>query len=262
MKFILTQSQKKVFITVKDNFQNPRKTYKQFLQYIIMRKIFLGPPGSGKGTAASRVAPKFNVPHISTGDLFRQNIKGETPIGMEAKGYMERGELVPDEVVIGMLHQRIQEDDCQEGFILDGFPRTIPQAEKLAELSKMDLVINMDVSDDIVVRRLSSRVTCKDCGEIFNLIGQIPKNEGECDKCQGGLIRRPDDEPEVIQNRLNTYKEQTQPLINFYKNQNLVRDVTCTNIDQTAEETAQSVLDVIEDFTLKVKETFGTPENN
>ncbi len=231
-----------------------------------MRKIFLGPPGSGKGTAASRVAPKFNVPHISTGDLFRQNIKGETPIGMEAKGYMERGELVPDEVVMGMLANRIKEDDCKEGFILDGFPRTIPQAEKLAELSNMDVVINMDVSDEIVVKRLSSRVTCKDCGEIFNLIGLIPKNEGECDKCQGELIRRPDDEPEVIQNRLDTYKEQTAPLIDFYKDKGLVKDVTCTNINQTADETAQSVLDAITDFTSEitegVKDTFGSPTND
>ncbi|MDH3353250.1 MAG: nucleoside monophosphate kinase, partial [Nanoarchaeota archaeon] len=159
-----------------------------------MRKIFLGAPGSGKGTAASRVAPRFNIPHISTGDLFRQNIKNETPIGMEAKGYMERGELVPDEIVIGMLADRINEDDCKEGFILDGFPRTIPQAEKLAELSDMDVVINMDVSDDIVIERLSSRVTCKDCGEIFNLRGLIPKKEGQCDKCEGDLIRRLDDE--------------------------------------------------------------------
>ena len=195
-----------------------------------MRKIFLGAPGSGKGTAASRVAPRFNIPHISTGDLFRQNIKNETPIGMEAKGYMERGELVPDEIVIGMLADRINEDDCKEGFILDGFPRTIPQAEKLAELSDMDVVINMDVSDDIVIERLSSRVTCKDCGEIFNLRGLIPKKEGQCDKCEGDLIRRPDDEPEVIKNRLNTYKEQTAPLIDFYRNQGLVKDVPCTDI--------------------------------
>lgn len=218
-----------------------------------MRKIFLGAPGSGKGTAASRVAPKFNIPHISTGDLFRQNIKGETPIGIKAKDYMDRGELVPDEVVIEMLKERIQEDDCKEGFALDGFPRTIPQAEKLAEISDMDVVINMDVSDEIVVKRLSSRVTCKDCGEIFNLIGLIPKNEGECDKCQGNLIRRPDDEPEVIQNRLETYKKQTAPLIDFYKNKNLVVDVTCSNINQTAEETVQNVLEAINSFTSGLK---------
>ncbi len=227
-----------------------------------MRKIFLGPPGSGKGTAASRIAPKFNVPHISTGDLFRHNITEETQIGLEAKDYMKRGELVPDEIVIGMLKERIQEDDCQEGFILDGFPRTIPQAEQLAKLTDMDLVINMDVSDEIVIKRLSSRVTCENCGEIFNLVGLIPKNEGECDKCQGKLIRRPDDEPEVIQNRLNMYKEQTAPLINFYKNKNLVKDVTCTNINQTAEETVQSVLNAIENFTSEIKETLETPNNN
>jgi len=218
-----------------------------------MRKIFLGPPGSGKGTAASRIAPKFEIPHISTGDLFRQNIKGETPIGIKAKGHMEKGGLVPDEIVIEMLKERIQESDCEEGFILDGFPRTIPQAEQLSELIDIDMVINMDVSDDIVVKRLSSRITCEDCGEIFNLIGIIPKEEGKCDKCEGELIRRPDDEPEVIQNRLNTYKEQTAPLIDFYKDKGIVRDVTCDSINQTAEETMQSVLDAIEEFTSETK---------
>ena len=121
-----------------------------------MRKIFLGPPGSGKGTAASRVAPRFNVPHICTGDLFRENIKQETPIGLKAKKYMEKGELVPDEIVIGMLANRIKQEDCKDGFILDGFPRTIPQAEKLLEISDIDIAINMDVLDDIVIKRLSS----------------------------------------------------------------------------------------------------------
>ena len=220
-----------------------------------MKKIFLGSPGSGKGTAASRIAPKFKVPHISTGDLFRQNIKGETQIGIKAKGHMERGELVPDEIVIEMLKERIQGSDCEEGFILDGFPRTIPQAEQLSELVDMDIVINMNVPDEIVIKRLSSRITCKDCGEIFNLIGIIPKEEGKCDKCEGELIRRPDDEPEVIQNRLDTYKKQTAPLIGFYKDKGIVRDVACTNINQTAEETTQSVLDAIEEFTSGMKET-------
>ncbi len=228
-----------------------------------MKKIFLGPPGSGKGTAASRVAPKFNAPHISTGDLFRQNIKEQTPIGTSAKEYMERGELVPDEIVIEMLKNRIEEDDCENGFILDGFPRTIPQAEKLAEISEIDVVINMDVPDELIVKRLSARITCEDCGEIFNLIGIPPKKEGECDKCQGKVTRRSDDEPEVVQNRLNTYKEQTEPLIDFYKDKKILKNVPCNNINQTAEETAQSVIDAIEDFTKDIQEavseTFGSP---
>lgn len=219
-----------------------------------MKKIFLGPPGSGKGTAASRVAPKFNVPHISTGDLFRQNIKAKTPIGIKAQEYMDQGLLVPDEVVIEMLKNRILENDCQEGFILDGFPRTIPQAEKLAEFTDMDIVINMDVPDDIVIKRLSSRVSCKECGEIFNLIGLPPKKEGMCNKCEGNLIRRPDDEPKVIQNRLDVYKNQTEPLIGFYKNKGIIKDVVCKNIEQTAEETMQYVLEAIEEFSQKVQE--------
>lgn len=214
-----------------------------------MKKIFLGAPGSGKGTAASRIAPKLNVPHISTGDLFRKNIKEATEIGTKAKEFMERGDLVPDEIVVEMLKTRIEEEDCIEGFILDGFPRTIPQAEKLAEITDMDIVINMCVPDDLIIRRLSSRVTCKDCGEIFNLIGIPTKKEGICDKCQGEVIRRADDEPEVIQNRLETYKEQTAPLIDFYKNKGILQDVFCDNFDQTADETSQQVLDAITNFT-------------
>jgi adenylate kinase len=213
-----------------------------------MKKIFLGAPGSGKGTAASRIAPKLNVPHISTGDLFRRNIKEETEIGTKAKEYMEKGDLVPDEIVIEMLKSRIEEADCSEGFILDGFPRTIPQAEKLAEISDMDVVINMNVPDEIIIKRLSSRITCKDCGEIFNLVGIPTKEEGICDKCQGEVIRRADDEPKVIQNRLETYREQTAPLIDFYKNKGVLQDVICNNFDQTADETAQQVLDSITNF--------------
>lgn len=226
-----------------------------------MKKIFLGAPGSGKGTAASRIAPKLNVPHISTGDLFRKNIKEATEIGTKAKEFMERGDLVPDEIVIEMLKNRIEEADCGEGFILDGFPRTIPQAEQLAEIANMDLVINMCVPDDLIIKRLSSRITCKDCGEIFNLIGIPTKEEGICDKCQGEVIRRADDEPEVIQNRLETYREQTAPLIDFYKNKGVLQDVFCDNFEQTADETAQQVLDSITNFaeniTDSIKETMS-----
>lgn len=235
-----------------------------------MRKIFLGAPGSGKGTAASRIAPKRNIPHISTGDLFRKNIKENTKIGKKAKEFMERGDLVPDEIVIEMLKERIEKEDCEKGFILDGFPRTIPQAEKLTELIDMDLVINMCVPDDIIIKRLSSRITCKDCGEIFNTVGIPTKEEGICDKCQGKVIRRADDEPEVIQNRLETYKNQTAPLIDFYRNKGILHDVICDNYDQTAEETAQQVSDSITKFTEnlanKIKETtsdiVGISDNN
>ena len=213
-----------------------------------MKKIFLGAPGSGKGTAASRIAPQLNIPHISTGDLFRKNIKEKTEIGTRAKEFMGRGDLVPDDIVIEMLKSRIENEDCKEGFILDGFPRTIPQAEKLDEITDIDVVINICVPDDIIIRRLSSRITCKDCGEIFNLIGIPTKEEGVCDKCQGEVIRRTDDEPKVIQNRLETYKKQTAPLIDFYKNKGVLQDVICNNFDQTANETAKQVLDSITNF--------------
>ena len=230
-----------------------------------MKKIFLGPPGSGKGSAASRIAPKFNTPHISTGDLFRENIKQKTEIGEKAKRYMERGELVPDEIVIEMLKERIQQKDCKDGFILDGFPRTIPQAKKLAELVNLDIAINMNVPDEILIKRLSSRVTCKNCGEIFNLRTLKPKEEGKCDKCQGEIIRRHDDEPEVIQNRLNIYKEQTAPLIEFYKNEGILQNVICNDINQHADETAQSVIDAIEEFVSKlqkeISDTLHLPKN-
>ena len=228
-----------------------------------MKKIFLGPPGSGKGTAASRVAPIKNIPHISTGELFRQNIKQGTEIGLKAKQYMETGNLVPDEVVIGMLKNRIEQDDCKNGFILDGFPRTLPQAEMLKQIIGADIAINLDVSDEIVIKRLNSRKSCSQCGEIYNTRTMPTKQEGICDKCQGEVITRPDDEPETIKKRLETYKEQTFPLIKFYEDLGILKNVTCTNIDQTAEETLNDVLNAIEEFTKDIKdtvsETFGSP---
>lgn len=219
-----------------------------------MKKIFLGPPGSGKGTYASKISPKRKIPHISTGDLFRKNIKEETEIGAMAKKFIEKGNLVPDEIVIEMLKNRIEKKDCQKGFILDGFPRTIPQAEKLAEITDMDIVINMRVPDEIIVKRLSSRITCKDCGEIFNLINVRTKEEGICDKCQGETIRRSDDEPEIVLNRLKTYKKQTAPLIKFYEDQGILQHIICNNINQPVEKTVQVILNTIEEFANKLQE--------
>lgn len=219
-----------------------------------MKKIFLGAPGSGKGSYASRIAPKRNIPHISTGDLFRENIKQETGIGLTAKGYMDKGELVPDEVVVGMLKERIEQKDCKNGFILDGFPRTIPQAQMLKDITDMDIVVNMNVPNEVIVQRLSSRISCKDCGEIFNLRDLNPKEKGVCDKCQGEVIRRADDEPEVVQNRLKTYQEKTAPLIDFYEKQGILRHVTCTHIDQSTDEMTQAVLETIEEFANELQE--------
>jgi adenylate kinase len=213
-----------------------------------MKKIFLGPPGSGKGTVASRLSPKFNLPHISTGDLFRENIKNNTEVGIKAKEYINSGKLVPDEIVIEMLKQRISLPDCKNGFILDGFPRNLEQAQKLAEIADIDLVVNMDVTEDVVIGRLSSRVSCSKCNEIYNLKHLPSKQEGICDKCGGEVKRRKDDEPETIKNRLKIYQKQTQPLIDFYKNQGILTNVFCDKLEQTPQETFESVLRAIEEF--------------
>jgi adenylate kinase len=230
-----------------------------------MKKIFLGAPGSGKGSYASRIAPKRNIPHISTGDLFRENLKQGTEIGLTAKGYMERGELVPDEVVVEMLKERIEREDCKDGFILDGFPRTIPQAKMLADITDMDVVVNMNVPNEVIVKRLSSRISCKDCGEIYNLRDASPKKENICNKCQGEVIRRSDDEPEVVLNRLKTYEEKTAPLIKFYEDQGILRHVECTEIDKPVEEMAQIVLETIEGFAKELEKgtssMINLPEN-
>ena len=214
-----------------------------------MKKIFLGAPGSGKGTYASRISPKRNVPHISTGDLFRKNIEEQTKIGTIAKEFIDKGSLVPDETTIEMLKTRIENEDCKNGFILDGFPRTINQAEKLAEITNIDLVINMNVPNEIIIKRLSSRITCKDCGEIFNTLTLKPKQEETCDKCQGELIWRADQEPEVIKKRLEVYENQTAPLINFYKNKGILQNFTCNELDSPADEMAQKIIELIRNFT-------------
>ena len=230
------------------------KIYKRKFYFIYMKKIFLGAPGAGKGTAASRIAPIKNIPHISTGDLFRNNLKNNTEVGLKAKEFMDKGELVPDEVVIEMVKERMTEPDCENGFILDGFPRTLKQAEMLKEILPIDAVINIDVPDEIVIQRLCSRITCKDCGKIFNLTSLPPKQEGICDSCEGELYQRDDDKEEVIQNRLSIYKEQTQPLIDFYKNLGLISEVKVTNPDQTPEELVEKVLNSIEGFNKELKE--------
>jgi adenylate kinase len=213
-----------------------------------MKKIFLGPPGAGKGTAASRMSTICDTPHISTGDLFRKNIKEKTAIGIRAKKFMDEGLLVSDEIVIEMLKNRISENDCKKGFILDGFPRTIPQAKKLNELTEINKVINMRVSDEIVITRNSSRVSCSICGKIYNLRNMAPKEEGKCDDCEGKIIKRPDDEPEIIKKRLEIYKKETRPLIDFYKEKGILKDVICTDINQTADQSIEKVLNIIKEF--------------
>lgn len=195
-----------------------------------MNWILLGPPGSGKGTQAKRLIEKYDIPQISTGDLLREAVKNGTELGKEAKQFMDAGKLVPDEVVIGMVKERLQKDDAQKGFILDGFPRTVPQAEELDKVlegmgKKIDKVINIEVPDEEVVERLSGRRTCKDCGAMYHVKFSPPKEEGKCDKCGGELYQRDDDNPETIKSRLQVYHEQTAPLKDYYGKQGLVADI-------------------------------------
>lgn len=187
-----------------------------------MKIIMLGAPGAGKGTQAKKIAEKYGIPHISTGDIFRANIKGGTELGMKAKSFMDQGQLVPDDVTIGMLLDRISETDCEGGYVLDGFPRTIPQAESLtraleARGEKMDYAVDVDVPDAAIVERMSGRRACLSCGATYHVVYNAPAVENVCDACGEALVLRDDDEPETVQKRLTVYHDQTQPLIEYYQ---------------------------------------------
>lgn len=211
-----------------------KKNQKKKRWNIMAKIIFLGPPGSGKGTYSSRISPKLDIPHISTGDLLRKEVKNESDLGKEAKEYMDKGDLVPDELVIKILKKRIEEDDCEKGFILDGFPRTLNQAKELEKITDIDVVINLQLSGEIIVKKLAGRRVCKKCGNNYNVadIHQeginmpplLPEKEGVCDKCGGELIQRDDDKPEVIKDRLKTYHEKTQPLIDYYDEKGILKN--------------------------------------
>jgi adenylate kinase len=190
-----------------------------------MKLIFLGPPGAGKGTLAGLASNELGIPQISTGDIFRDAIKRETELGKKVKEIVGRGDLVPDELTVSLVRERLAQPDAARGFILDGFPRTIPQAEALAGFQALDAVINFIISDEEVVKRLSGRRVCRSCGAIYNVENVPPKREGICDKCGGALYIRDDDKIESIMNRLEVYKDQTEPLIAFYKKRELLRDV-------------------------------------
>jgi len=210
--------------------------------------IFLGPPGAGKGTHAKEVSSILNIPHISTGDIFRDAIKNQTELGMKVKEFLDSGKLVPDELVWEVVKDRLNAEDCKNGFILDGFPRTILQAELLDKYLKeknADLkVIYLDASDDLVIKRLSSRRVCKNCGAIYNLISMPPKKEGICDICGGELYQRSDDYPDVIKKRLETYYRETQPLIDYYKNRGVMYTISA---EKDREEVLQEILKVVKD---------------
>ena len=198
-----------------------------------MKIIMLGAPGAVKGTQAKKIAEKYQIPHISTGDIFRSNIKEGTELGMKAKAYMDQGGLVPDELTIGMLMDRIQKDDCKNGYVLDGFPRTIPQAESLTNAlnernQKIDYAVNVDVPDENIVNRMSGRRACLSCGATYHIVYKPSKVEGICDVCGDKLVLRDDDKPETVKKRLSVYHDQTQPLIDYYKEAGVLANVDGT----------------------------------
>jgi adenylate kinase len=212
-----------------------------------MKIIMLGAPGAGKGTQAKQIAGKYGIPHISTGDIFRANIKNGTDLGKKAKEYMDQGLLVPDELTCDLVMDRIAQDDCAKGFVLDGFPRTIPQAQALdAALTKigqtMDYAIDVDVPDENIVSRMSGRRACLDCGATYHIVSLPPKTEGKCDHCGSDLVLRDDDKPETVQKRLSVYHEQTQPLIDYYKKQGILKSVDGT---QPMEQVFASIVDIL-----------------
>lgn len=192
-----------------------------------MNIIIFGPPGAGKGTQAKKMVDFYGIPQISTGDILRANVREGTELGLAAKAYMDKGELVPDEVLIGIIKNRLKEEDCENGFILDGYPRTIPQADALAtildEINKpIDVVLNLEVPDEELVERISGRLMCNNCGASYHRTFNPPKKEGVCDICGGELFQRADDREEAVKNRLDVYKRQTQPLIDYYAKQGLL----------------------------------------
>ena len=191
-----------------------------------MRLLLIGPPGGGKGTQAKYLIDNFLIPQISTGDMLRENVRNKTSLGKEAQKFMKSGELVPDSVILDMMKKRLAEQDCRNGYILDGFPRTIPQAEGLDKLltdlkQKLDHVLVMDVPDNLIINRLSNRRSCKKCGQVYNLIFEPPKNAGKCNNCNEELYLREDDNLDTIQQRLNVYQKQTEPVIKYYSDQGL-----------------------------------------
>ena len=198
-----------------------------------MKIVMLGAPGAGKGTQAKMISEKYNVPHISTGDIFRANIKENTPLGQKAKEYMDKGLLVPDELVVDLVVDRLAQDDAKNGYVLDGFPRTIPQAEALTEAlvkigEKLDYAIDVEVPDDNIINRMSGRRACVACGVTYHIKFNPTKKEGICDACGGELILRDDDKPETVKQRLTVYHDQTQPLIDYYTKEGILKEVDGT----------------------------------
>ncbi len=213
-----------------------------------MNLILLGGPGAGKGTQAKLIVEKYKIPQISTGDMLREAVKQGTELGKKAKEYMDKGELVPDEIVIGIVKERLKQPDCDRGFILDGFPRTIAQAEALDKIldeigKKIDAVINIQVPEEEIVKRIVNRRTCKNCGAIYHLIYSPPKEPNKCDKCGGELYQRDDDKEETVRERLRVYREQTEPLIEYYQKKGILYNVDGTKDINGVFEEIKSILD-------------------
>ncbi|WP_078382539.1 adenylate kinase [Sutcliffiella halmapala] len=195
-----------------------------------MNLVLMGLPGAGKGTQAERIVEKYNIPHISTGDMFRAAMKEGTELGLKAKSFMDQGQLVPDEVTIGIVRERLEKEDCKNGFLLDGFPRTVPQADALEQMleelgRKIDYVINVDVDQSILMERLTGRRICKDCGSTYHLVFNPPSEDGVCDKCGGELYQRADDNEETVGNRLEVNVKQSKPLLDFYKSKGYLQNI-------------------------------------
>ena len=208
-----------------------------------MNIILLGAPGAGKGTEASRIVDTYKLPHISTGDIFRENIKNETPIGLQAKSYIDKGLLVPDEVTCKIVEERISREDCKNGYMLDGFPRTIAQAEALDQITKLDLVINIGVDHSLLLNRLCGRRVCKDCGESYH-VSRL-NGETKCARCGGDLYQRKDDNPETVQSRLDVYNAQTAPLIDYYEKKGILFNVCGDGTPEEAHEQVTKKLDAM-----------------
>ncbi|MDP6936217.1 MAG: adenylate kinase [Candidatus Marinimicrobia bacterium] len=212
-----------------------------------MRLIFIGPPGVGKGTQAKFLVEQFSIPQISTGDMLREHVRNETELGIEAKTCMDAGKLVPDSVILEMIKSRFTEDDCQHGYILDGFPRTIPQAEGLDFIleglnQKLDSVVVLEVADSIIIHRLSSRRSCRGCGRVYNLLFDPPQTAGKCNECNEELYLRDDDNPDIIQQRLSVYHEQTAPVIEHYAQQNLTKSIEAAGSIEDIKSTVMAAL--------------------
>lgn len=213
-----------------------------------MKIIMLGAPGAGKGTQAKQIAAAYHIPHISTGDIFRANIKEGTELGKKAQEYMDQGLLVPDELVCDLVVDRIQKEDCREGYILDGFPRTIPQANALDKAlaengEKIEFAIDIEVPDEHIIKRMSGRRSCKDCGSIFHIVYNPPKKENHCDACGGELVLRDDDKEETVKKRLDVYHEQTAPLIQHYKEAGSLYEIDGTQDINVVFEKIKSILE-------------------